>query len=70
MVNGNKKGSNSQGKLVPAIKSEKPSANMNDRISKNAQNEVNLQENQLQDGTNYHNVSAANYANSSKVKRF
>ena len=70
MVNGNKTSNNSQGKtFVPAIKSEKPLSNVNEHKSKNAQDEVDVQKNQLQHESNYHNSSTTNTKNVSMVRK-
>ena len=64
MVNGNKTSSNSTGRtFVPAINSKKPLSNVSYRESKNTQNEVNVQENQLHRGSECHNSSILNYNN-------
>ena len=67
MVNGNKTSSNSPRTFVPAINSKKPVSNVSYRESKNTQNEVNVQENQLHRGSECHNSSTPNY--NDKVER-
>ena len=62
MANGNKASNNSQGKaFVPTIKSEKPLSNVTTGKSNNAQDEVRVQENQLQQESNHPKLSTLNH---------